>query len=75
MTNLKQWFDELESLAVGTVNAAKKAAGAFDTSIWMLPSGKYIAMSKGQPVPDGSTRVAHRIGTWTNWRTEQPSEM
>lgn len=68
--NLSAWFEELESLAVNTISAAKKAATGWDTSIWQLPSGKYIAMHLGQPVPEGSVRVAKRLGAWSNWRSE-----
>ena len=61
------WFNELESCASEDCRDAATNAGPFECGIWQLPSGKYIALQQGPPVPTGSTLVAIRVtpdGVW-----------
>lgn len=68
---LSSWFADLETLASATVLSAKKNANRLDDSIWQLPSGKYIAMKRGEVVPPGSIRVAHRLSAESAWKNEE----
>jgi len=68
MNNMTNWYKELESLAVETISSAKQAANGFDTTIWELPSGKYIASQVGPPMPPGSIRVATRRFRGDRWK-------
>ena len=69
MTLTEKWFDELESLAVATAKEAMKAASSIDCGVWRLPSGRYIAMQQGPPVPIGSELVWKRYTPGGSWRS------
>jgi hypothetical protein len=65
--DMTEWFSELEACASKSIEVAKKNAERFDCGLWELPSGRYVTLQQGPPVPDGATLIAKRTTPGGRW--------
>ncbi len=66
--DMTEWYAELEASSADSITAAKRAASAFDCGLWELPSGNYVSLQQGPPVPEGSTLIAKRVTPGGRWK-------
>jgi hypothetical protein len=60
MEMLTEHYESLDRQAVRTLIGAKRAA-ASNENVWLLPSGKHIAVARGICVPPGSVMASRQV--------------